>query len=92
MYFVVIFLLHKREREREKNKGLVIQCCQTIYFFEWRVGSFFFLSVDELFEFVLLKIKKSRFSAVDEFKQKPLLFPTIAAQNNGLIIHMVPSI
>jgi hypothetical protein len=53
---------------------------------------FFFLSVDELFEFVLLKIEKSRFSAVDEFKQKPLLFPTIAAQKNGLIIHMVPSI
>ncbi len=40
----------------------------------------FFPSVDELFEFVLLKIEKSRFSAVDEFKQKPLLFPTIAAQ------------
>jgi hypothetical protein len=29
---------------------------------------------------------------VDEFKQKPLLFPTIAAQKNGLIIHMMPSI
>lgn len=55
-------------------------------------GVFFFLSVDDLFEFILLKIKKSRFSAVDEFKQKPLLFPTIVAQKNGLIIHMVPSI
>jgi hypothetical protein len=44
----------------------------------------------ELFEFVLLKIKIYIFSVVDEFKQKPLLFPTIVAQKNGLIIHMVP--